>query len=344
MDELVSDFVIEAVDALAGLQSGVARLSLSHDAEAAADMLRRLHALKGLCGFVGLPRAEAVAHAAEGLLTVVAERPDIPDSVTLGMISDMIARLGELLGEAVLRRAKAEGDDHDLITALEQTVAQLHATPHRADRPGPTFRSASPGDRRTRAPWCGLDTLARALGDQLGKRIDLVVGGDDVRIAMSAAPGVRTALIALVRNACDHGVETPAERRAGGKPPQSLLHVAVRRTDTGVAVDFADDGRGIDPQKLRDRAVAQGQMAACAAASLSDHDAQDLAFAPGLSTAESLTPLSGRGLGLELVRREMRALGGEVEMCSTPGRGCRFTLLLPKSALAAPHARRQAAA
>jgi two-component system chemotaxis sensor kinase CheA len=330
MDDLVSDFVLEAAETLAGLQAGLCALSMRRgDVNTVPDMLRRLHGLKGLCGFVGLPQAEAVAHAAEDLLTVASLAPQVPDSVTLSMIAEMIARLGQLLGDATLRHIETDGGDEELITALEVLVADMQP---------------EPGERRTRAPWCGLDTLARALGDRLGKRVDLVVGGDDLRIDLAAAPAVRTALIALVRNACDHGVEVPSERRALGKPTLSILHLTVRRTADGLAIDMTDDGRGVDPGRVRARLVALGRFDAQAAAALSDASAQEQVFVPGVSTAETLTALSGRGLGLDLVRREVEKLGGRIELNSTPGRGCRFTLALPKDVLAGPSARRQAAA
>ena len=330
MDDLLSDFVVEAAEALAGLQAGLASLTLRRgDVNAVPDMLRRLHGLKGLCGFVGLPQAEAVAHAAEGLLAVAAQAPEVPDTVTLRLIAEMIGRLGQLIGEATLRQIDEEAADADLIGALDVIVADMQPTK---------------GDRRVRAPWCGLDTLARGLGDRLGKRIDLVVGGDDVRIAPSAAPAVRTALIALVRNACDHGVEEPPARREAGKPSRAILHVTVRRDGEGVAIDVMDDGRGVDTGKVRERFAALGRAGSDGGAALSDSEVQNLIFAPGLSTAETLTALSGRGLGLELVRREVESLGGAVQMNSTRGLGCRFTLELPKSVLASPGARRLAAA
>lgn len=331
MDDLVSDFVLEAAETLAGLQSGLCALTLRRaDVDTIPDMLRRLHGLKGLCGFVGLPRAEAVAHTAEELLMVCHKRPDVPDAVTIRMIGELIGRLGQMLSEATQQQINREIGDNQLVTALEVLVTDM--------------QPAAPMERRTRAPWCGLDTLARALGDRLGKRIDLAVGGDNVRIDLAAAPAVRTALIALVRNACDHGVEFPSERRAHGKPTRSILHLTVRHTADGVAIDMIDDGRGVDTHKVRARYVALGAGDALSAAALPDAKAQDLVFTPGLSTAETLTALSGRGLGLDLAAREVERLGGRIEMDSTLGRGCRFTLVLPSTVLASPDARRRAAA
>jgi chemotaxis protein histidine kinase CheA len=331
MDDLVSDFVLEAAETLAGLQSGVCTLTLGQaDADTIPEMLRRLHGLKGMCGFIGLPRAEAAAHSAEELLMVAQKAPDVPDAITYRMIGQLIGRLGEMISQAAQQHIAQEGDDLRAASALEAL--------------GAGAQSAAPMERRARAPWCGLDTLATALGDRLGKRIHLRIGGDDARIDLTAAPAIRTALIALVRNACDHGVESPAERRDLGKSSLAVVHLRVRHTQNGLAIDMMDDGRGVDPQKVRKSFVALGAGDAASAAALSDAVVQDLVFTPGLSTAQTMTPLSGRGLGLDLAAREVERLGGRIEMDSTPGQGCRFTLVLPRTVLAGPQAHRRAAA
>lgn len=354
MDDLVSDFVCEAADGLGGLQVGLVRLAGDGvDASAAADMARRLHGLKGLCGFLGFTRAEALAHAGEDLLATGAGSSYAISSPALASLGDMIARLGELFSEAATARCEPEGDDADLIGRLEvgaltRRGAQFReahgASPGVGRRaPDPSAATEQP-ERRTRAPWIGLDTLARALGDRLGKRIDLMVGGDDVRISPAAAAPLRTALIALVRNACDHGVETPEERRLAAKPARALLRLSVHRTRDGAVIEFADDGRGVDPAQVRQRCVDSGRLAPDDAATLADADAQALIFAPGVTTAPAVTAFSGRGLGLDLVRREVEALGGQIELCSSAGAGARFIVRLPAAVLATSAARARAAA
>ena len=352
MDDLISDFVIEAAEALAELQAGVAALSLRREVVGpATDMLRRLHGLKGLCGFAGCPRSEALAHAAESLLDAMVQAQTPPTWASLGLIGEVVARLAELIGAVGRLGQEPEGCDDELVTALELSAASLRGVAYVPaavfapavvrNLPAGLSSLAEAGERRARSPWCGLDTLARALGDRLGKRIDLVAGGDDLRVSPAAAARLRSALIALVRNACDHGVEAPADRRAAGKPPLSVLQLTIRRTENGCAIDLIDDGCGIDANRLREACLAHGLGDAAALATLPDADVQQLVFSPGVTTASSLTALSGRGLGLDLVRGEVEDLGGGVQMVSAPGRGARFTLFLPASALATAADRRR---
>ncbi|HTK34840.1 MAG TPA: ATP-binding protein [Caulobacteraceae bacterium] len=348
MDDLVSDFVCEASEALGGLQAGVARLAVDGaDSAAAAEMLRRLHGLKGLCGFAGFGRAEALIHAAESLTAALAASPASP--LALDALSRTVGRLGQLFSWAADHHAEPVGEDSDLLGALERAAAGDRALPDGDTGDDVLHRSGtqaawSGSDRRTRAPWSGLDTLARALGDQLGKRIELMVGGDDLRIAPAAAPALRSALIALVRNACDHGVEAPSERRAAAKPALSLLRLSVHRCGDGAIIEMADDGRGIDAAHIRDHCLASGRLDPIAAASMDEAQTQELIFSPGVTTAPALTALSGRGLGLELVRSALESVGGTVVVASTPGRGARFVLTLPNSAIATSAARSRVAA
>lgn len=343
MDDLISDFVVEAAERLAGLQGGLARLANGPNPSAAAEMARRLHGLKGVCGFVGFSRAETLSHAAEGVFAALAQTDLRPASTDLASGADALARLGEILAYAGEHRREPPACDAELIGALDAAAVRLggpsliaRSGASVALLPTPAEPMQFAADRRARAPWIGLDTFARSLGDRLGKRIDLVVGGDNLQFAQEATPALRTALIALVRNACDHGVETPSERRSAGKSPQGVLHLTVRRTANGAAIDLVDDGRGVDPAQLRARfPQADG---------LDDLAVQAMVFTPGVSTAEAVTTLSGRGLGLELVRREIEALGGAVELSSVPRRGCRFSVHLPQSAVALPVSRRAAAA
>ncbi|OYX31368.1 MAG: hypothetical protein B7Y99_10290 [Caulobacterales bacterium 32-69-10] len=352
MDDLVSDFVCEAADSLGGLQAGLARLAVDRsDRAAMAEMLRRLHGLKGVCGFVGFARAEALAHAGETLLAAISQAAAPVSAAAVAPLAAMVGRMADLFDRAAEAQGEPAGDDGDLVALIEETAVGLSGRSSRpieafppAALPSSLSAAAIVSDRRVCAPWSGLDTLARALGDRLGKRIELMVGGDDVRIVQAATPPLRTALIAMVRNACDHGIETPSERRAAGKPARALLRLSVHQAQDGATIELSDDGRGVDPALIREGCVASGRLDREGAASLSDAEAQSLIFASGVTTAEAVTALSGRGLGLELVRREVESLGGTVALNSVPGQGARFVIRLPAAVLATPAARSRVAA
>lgn len=349
MDNLVSDFVCEAAGALGGLQSGLARLAIDRtDRAAMAEIQSRLHGLKGGCGFVGFVRAEALAHAGESLLAAIAAASGPVSAAAIAPLGVMVERFGELFALAADTHGEPAGDDGALIALIEEAAVGLRGV--RADfqpseiKPSGLSAAAIVSDRRVSAPWSGLDALARSLGDRLGKRIELMVGGDDLRICPAATPALRTALIALVRNACDHGVESPSERRAAAKPTRAILRLSVHLREDGACIELADDGRGIDPDRIRQTCIDAGLMTAEAASAMNQTQLQAQVFSPGVTTTDEITALSGRGLGLELVRREVEGLGGVVELTSSPGHGTRFLMRLPVSVLASSAARSRVAA
>lgn len=169
----------------------------------------------------------------------------------------------------------------------------------------------------------------RDLAQRAGKRVEVVLEGQDTELDRSVIEQMGGPLMHLVRNAVDHGIEPPAEREQLGKPPTGRLRLAAAQEEEGIVVVVEDDGRGIDTQRVRDRAVALGRVSAEAAARLSEEEAVELIFHPGLSTAQRVTEVSGRGVGMDAVRAGVQALGGSVEVHTQPGRGTTFVLRLP---------------
>jgi two-component system chemotaxis sensor kinase CheA len=176
-----------------------------------------------------------------------------------------------------------------------------------------------------------LPRAVRDLANKLGKEIDLEVSGADVELDRTVIEVLGDPLTHLVRNAVDHGLETPAVRMAAGKPPRGKLTLSARRERDKVYVDISDDGRGLDAARLRQSAVARGDLTEDQAAKLSDQAAYELAFLPGLSTRAEATDVSGRGVGLDAVKGAIEALGGKLGLRSRPGKGASFTLELPLS-------------
>ncbi len=172
---------------------------------------------------------------------------------------------------------------------------------------------------------------ARDLARELGKEVECVVQGGETGVDKAILLSLNDPLVHLVRNAVDHGLEGPAEREAAGKPRQGRLTVTARADGDLLSLVVEDDGRGVDPVAVRAAAVRRGLLNEAQAAGLSTRAALDLVFAPGFSTREAAGETSGRGVGLDVVRKKVTALGGSVSVESEAGRGARFTLRLPQS-------------
>lgn len=173
--------------------------------------------------------------------------------------------------------------------------------------------------------------LVRETAARLGKATDLVIEGDSVEADREIVEDLFEPLLHLLRNALDHGIETEAERLAAGKPARATVTLRARQRGEQVEVELVDDGRGIVPGRIAQAAVSKGLLTAADAAGLSEMAALQLLFLPGFSTAESVSDLSGRGVGLDAVKTAVQRLGGRVDLSSVPGTGTVFRLSLPVS-------------
>jgi two-component system chemotaxis sensor kinase CheA len=173
--------------------------------------------------------------------------------------------------------------------------------------------------------------LVRDISRKLGKDVRLVVEGEDTEADKNVIEGLADPLIHILRNSLDHGIELPAVRVAAGKPAQGLLHVSARQEGDRVLLTIRDDGAGIDTARVRVKAVEQGLIPADRADQLTEHEAVQLVFLPGFSTAASISDLSGRGVGMDVVRSAVERVGGTVSLESTRGQGTTIRLALPLS-------------
>jgi two-component system chemotaxis sensor kinase CheA len=183
-----------------------------------------------------------------------------------------------------------------------------------------------------------LEPLRRAVRDvagRTGKEVELIVSGAEVRLDRRVVDELRDPLLHLVRNAVDHGVELPEVRKRAGKPARGQVRVRVELRGTRVGLVVEDDGQGLDLAAVRAAAVRRGVLEGGAAARLSDGDAAQLIFQAGLSTAAAVTEISGRGVGLDVVRDTANRLQGTVEVSFDPGKGTRFDLDVPLTLSAA---------
>lgn len=176
----------------------------------------------------------------------------------------------------------------------------------------------------------GLPLMARNLATAAGKEVDLILEGGEVALDRRALESVKDPLLHLVRNAVVHGIESPADRARAGKPPRGKVTIRVVSLEDGrVAIEVTDDGRGFDLEQLRAAAVAAQILPADTAAALSDAQALELVYHSGLTTAPEVTSLSGRGLGLAIVRDRLDRLGGTIALDNRPGAGAAIRMTVP---------------
>ncbi|MFK0298337.1 hybrid sensor histidine kinase/response regulator [Brevundimonas sp. NPDC090276] len=177
--------------------------------------------------------------------------------------------------------------------------------------------------------WAKLPRLVRDLASDLGKRIDLVMTGEETELDRQVMELIRDPLTHMIRNAADHGLETPDQRRAAGKPEIGRISLSARHEGGAILIEMADDGRGLPAARIRDKAVEAGLITPAQATAMSDAEARQLIFLPGFSTASAVTAVSGRGVGMDVVRTNIEAIGGAVELTSVEGQGTRFTIRIP---------------
>lgn len=171
--------------------------------------------------------------------------------------------------------------------------------------------------------------LVRDLASQLGKEVQLKLEGGEVELDKTILEGLSDPLTHMVRNSVDHGVELPAARVAAKKPATGTVVLAARHQAGQVVIEISDDGKGLAADKIGASAVAKGMITAEQLQKMSDYEKQELIFMPGVSTAEKLSNVSGRGVGMDVVKTNLDRLGGKVEIDSAPGRGSAFRIKLP---------------
>jgi two-component system chemotaxis sensor kinase CheA len=174
-----------------------------------------------------------------------------------------------------------------------------------------------------------FNRLVRDLGQRHGKEVLLSFAGEETEIDKTVIDEIGEPLLHLLRNAMDHGIESPAERRQAGKPEKGTITLSASQEGNHIIISVRDDGRGIQAERIRESAVAKGLIDLQAASLLSDQEAFQLMFLPGFSTSREVTETSGRGIGLDVVKKIVNSFNGVIDIDSTPGSGTCFTIKLP---------------
>ena len=274
---------------------------------------------------------DALAPGAEGVaapLTAAAEGPARASSAprTIRLSVELLDRVMSTVSDMVLarnelaRRLRESPTDVPVDGAFERLSAII------ADMRDAITRTRM---QRIENLFVALPRMVRDLSAELGKQVLVDIEGGDVELDREMIEMIRDPLTHIIRNAVDHGIEKPAERLKAGKREIGILSVSARQSGNQILIDIHDDGRGIDGRKLVEKAISAGIIEKADAAQLSPREQLALIFEAGLSTAKEVTSISGRGVGMDVVRSNIERIGGIVEVDSRLGEGTRMTLRVP---------------
>jgi two-component system, chemotaxis family, sensor kinase CheA len=441
MDDLLREFVTETNESLDVVDVELVRFEQDpNNAQILDNIFRLVHTIKGTCGFLGLPRLEALAHAAETLMGKFRDgAPASSEAVTL--ILATIDRIKGILESLEREQREPEGADADLISSLERMVervgsadtepetghtfgtlvSQVLERPLRSDedslddlerafrdtetdpyvvksRSAPVVADAvlkdddgkgasqsirvtvdtlehlmtmvselvltrnqlleivrkheesefktplqrlsnvtaelQEGVMKTRMQpignaWQKLPRIVRDLSNELGKKIELEMHGAETELDRQVLDLIKDPLTHMVRNSADHGLETSEQRRAIGKPEHGLIRLSAYHEGGYIIIRIADDGRGLNTERIKSKAIAQGLVSETDVEKLTEAQIHKFIFAPGFSTAAKVTNVSGRGVGMDVVRNNIDQIGGTIDVKSVAGAGVSFTIKIP---------------
>ncbi len=242
--------------------------------------------------------------------------------VDLDRVDRLINLVGELvINQAMLSQSVIENDNNgtssinmgleelqQLTREIQDSVMAIRAQPVK-----PVFQRMS--------------RIVREVADMVGKSIRLITEGENTEVDKTVIDKLAEPLTHMIRNAVDHGIETPEKREAAGKNPEGTVKLTARHRSGRIVIELADDGAGINRDRVRQKAIENDLIPADA--NLTDEEVDNLIFMPGFSTADKISDISGRGVGMDVVKRSIQALGGRISISSRPGQGSVFTMSLP---------------
>ncbi len=238
---------------------------------------------------------------------------------------DILEKMMQMVGELVLSRNQLMQLARD--EANQQFLAPLQQLSH-------ITTELQESVMKTRmqpigAAWQKFPRLVRDLSLELGKKIDLKMIGEDTELDRQLLEAVKDPLTHMVRNSCDHGIETPEQRRATGKAESGTVTLNAYHDGGHIVIDISDDGKGINVERIKEKALANGLATQNELANMSQRQILQYIFAPGFSTAEKVTSVSGRGVGMDVVRTNIEKIGGTIDLFSNEGSGSRISIKIP---------------
>ncbi|NDY41975.1 chemotaxis protein CheA [Dissulfurirhabdus thermomarina] len=241
--------------------------------------------------------------------------------VDLGKLDNLVDMVGELvIVQSLVQQNPSIRDTLD--QKLQRDLSQLGRITSELQKNAMALRMVP-----IRHTFHKMIRLVRDLSKRCGKQVELRMSGEDTEIDRNMVEAIYDPLVHMIRNAVDHGLEPPEERAAAGKPETGVVLLEAYHKGGSIIIEIRDDGRGLDRTRIRKKAEERGLVREDE--TLADHEIDNLVFHPGFSTAESVTEVSGRGVGMDVVKRAIERLRGKVELRSTPGRGCAIAIRLP---------------
>lgn len=295
MDELVVDFLADAQDNLAGFDESFAAIcNAPQDNAHLNKVLRHIHTIKGACSFLNLPDIETNAHACETLLAEAQANNFNAFDKTAAQVTQHIESIKQS------------------VEALEANLPIIADTNH-------TFGAVvSP-----------LPVIIELMNEDLSKDIQLSISSEDIALPAGMIAPLRNAIIQLVRNAADHGIEAQNVRTQSGKALHSNIHVGAAQEDNEYIITVRDDGAGLNRQSIEDALLAQGRMDKSTMSAATDEDIYQHIFTAGFTTCDAVNTISGRGIGMDIVQTNVQALGGDIRVHSQENIGTIFTITIP---------------
>jgi len=274
------------------------------------------------------PAPAKVQHAmpAQGQQPITKETTIRIDTVRLDQVLNLSGEIGLTKNrlnclKADIVQGKADGET---LKAFDEAVSQLDLLVGDLQNAVMKTRMQPIGRLFQKYP-----RLARDLARQLGKDVELVISGEETELDKTMIEDLNDPLVHLVRNAVDHGVETLEERTAAGKPTKSLVSLSATQVGDHIIIEVSDDGKGMRPDVLRRKAVEKGVIDLETANGLDDRQSLNLVFLPGFSTKDEISAVSGRGVGMDVVKTNIQRLNGRIDVTSVPGQGSTFSISLP---------------
>ena len=248
------------------------------------------------------------------------------DTVRLDMVLNLSGEIGLTKNRlTTLRTEILQGNrDGNTLRSLDEAISQLDLLVGDLQNAVMKTRMQPIGRLFQKYP-----RLARDLARQLGKEVELVLSGEETELDKTMIEDLNDPLVHLVRNAVDHGVESPEERIAAGKKPQSLIQLTAEQVGDHIQIEITDDGKGMNPDALRRKAIEKGLIDQETANGLDEKQCLQLIFMPGFSTKDQISSVSGRGVGMDVVRTNIQKLNGRIDINSLPGEGTRISISLP---------------